>query len=244
MQEELNHSRAAGRPVRRGRGILRALLLIFALLLIAALACAGWIYRAYRQEITYYLEFGVKTHISLADGDGDGLADNYDMVRAAREYVLSEPEYDGTYFAGGFPPEGRGVCTDVIWRAFAAAGYDFKAMVDADIWDYGKEYPLPNGLLDKNIDFRRVINLQVFFERNGETLTTDASQIDQWQPGDVVFYEGHVAMVSDRRNDQGVPWIIHHTGQGAFEEDALTYKPIIGHYRWSAPESDPAGDSE
>ena len=48
-----------------------------------------------------------------------------------------------------------------------------------------------------------------------------------------MFYEGHVAVVSDRRSGDGRPWVIHHTGHGAFEEDALDYKPIIGHYRWT-----------
>ena len=73
---------------------------------------------------------------------------------------------------------------------------------------------------------------EVFFQRHALSLTTDAAQIDQWQPGDIVIYNGHVAMISDRRNEKGMPYIIHHTGRGAFEEDALTYQKIIGHYRW------------
>ena len=107
-------------------------------------------------------------------------------------------------------------------------------MLDADVAANPSLYPLPGGIPDTNIDFRRVVNLQVYFERHCQSLTTDAGEIDQWQPGDVVFYDGHVAVVSDRRNASGQPWIIHHTGRGAFEEDQLTYRPILGHYRWTA----------
>ncbi|MBQ8954391.1 MAG: DUF1287 domain-containing protein, partial [Clostridia bacterium] len=104
--------------------------------------------------------------------------------------------------------------------------------LDADIAAHPRLYPLPDGLPDPNIDFRRVVNLEVFFDRFCRKLTTDVSQTAEWQPGDIVFYEGHVAVVSDRRNAEGRPWVIHHTGHGAFEEDALDYKPILGHYRW------------
>jgi len=125
------------------------------------------------------------------------------------------------------------VCTDVIWRALEACGYDLKAMIDRDIAAHPEEYPLPGGLPDANIDFRRVVNLQRFFERYALPLTTDPDDIAQWQPGDIVFYYGHVAVISDKRNAQGQPWIIHHTGRGAFEEDKLTYQRITGHFRWT-----------
>jgi len=163
----------------------------------------------------------------------DRLSDYTDMVRSARSYIETQPEYISAYFAGGYPPEGQGVCTDVIWRALKAAGYDFKAMLDADVSSNPSAYPLPNGTPDSNIDFRRVVNLRVYFDRCCQALTTDPTDVAQWQPGDIVFYEGHVAVVSDRRNAAGQPWIIHHTGHGAFEEDALTYRPILAHYRWT-----------
>jgi len=175
---------------------------------------------------------GIATVYSGIDFDHDLIDDYRDMMLGARAYVRTKPVYDDSYVSGGYPEKGRGVCTDVIGKAFRAAGYDFKAMVDADIAKNPSAYPLPGGMPDPNIDFRRVGTLQVFFERNAEAVTLDAGQAEQWQPGDIVFYHGHVAMVSDRRNAEGVPFIIHHTGRGAFEEDALTYQKIIGHYRW------------
>ena len=183
-----------------------------------------------------YVRHGVKTVRSGVDYDHDLIDDTMDMMLGARFYVRTNPVYDDSYVSGGYPPSGRGVCTDVIWKAFRAAGYDLKAMVDADIAKNPSAYPLSGGVPDQNIDFRRVVNLEVFFRRNALSLTTDASEIEQWQPGDIVIYKGHIAMVSDRRNAEGVPYIIHHTGHGAFEEDRLTYQKIIGHYRWTGGE--------
>ena len=198
-------------------------------LILLSLAAAGYLYGA---EAWNYLRHGIRTVHSGIDFDHDLIDDDTDMMLGARAYILTKPVYDDSYVKGGYPERGRGVCTDVIWKAFRAAGYDFKAMVDEDIAKNPSAYPLPGGVPDQNIDFRRVVNLEVFFKRHALSLTTDAGQIDQWQPGDIVIYHGHVAMISDRRNAEGVPFIIHHTGRGAFEEDALTYQKIIGHYRW------------
>ena len=84
-------------------------------------------------------------------------------------------------------------------------------------------------------------NLRVFFERSGcQALPTDLSDWSQWQPGDIVVFDGHIAIVSDRRNKDGRPFILHHAGYGAFEEDALDYKPILAHFRWvGLPDSNP-----
>ena len=217
----------AVQPVKRKRHWV-----IWTALGLVLLALAG-VTALYGREAWNLARHGVKTVRSGVDYDHDLIDDTMDMMLGARAYVRTQPEYVSDYFAGGYPPQGQGVCTDVIWRAFRAAGYDFKEMVDADIAKNPSAYPLTGGLPDRNIDFRRVVNLQVFFERNGVSLTLDAGEIDQWQPGDIVFYHGHVAMISDRRNEDGVPFIIHHTGRGAVEEDALTYQKIIGHYRWT-----------
>lgn len=237
MQEEQirEETRQTAERPRRGRRRLRRRRAIWAavcLLTLLAASCAFLLW--YGREAYNLARHGVVTLKSGADRDGDLIDDYADIVLGARRYVKTGPVYDDGYFAGGYPPEGRGVCADVIWRALEAAGYDFKAMVDEDIAKNPSAYPLQDGLPDANIDFRRVVNLQVWFERNGESLTLDAEEIGAWQPGDFVFYEGHTAIVSDRRNSAGQPWIIHHTGHGAFEEDALTYRPIIGHYRWKA----------
>ena len=79
--------------------------------------------------------------------------------------------------------------------------------------------------------------LRIFFEKYAIILTNDISQIDQFQPGDIVIFNGndHIGIVSDIRNSKGVPYIIHNGGQPVREEDYLKRKPqISGHYRFDS----------
>jgi len=84
--------------------------------------------------------------------------------------------------------------------------------------------------------FFGVRNLKVFFARNAIPLTTDVSDVEQWQGGDIVIFEKHIGIVSDRRNWDGVPYVIHHNDlwQTAYEQDILEKRTdIVGHYRIS-----------
>lgn len=176
------------------------------------------------------------------DEDGDGVLDLDDIVQGAREYVRSRPKYKDGYYAGGYPPPGEGVCTDVIWQALRAAGYDLKAMVDADIRAHPGLYPRVKGKPDPNIDFRRVSNLVVFFQRHAASLTTEVrpgapENLKEWQGGDIVVFGPpleHIAVVSDRRRPDGVPYLLHNAGPYAGESDALLSWPtaITHHFRF------------
>ena len=215
----------------------KRLILLILIVLIGAAGYVLWPRIGYALRAGYNrLRYGVVTPRAPTDADGDGLDDWADLTLGARAYIGTHPVYDPGYYDGGYAPEGHGVCADVIWRALKAAGYDFKALLDQDISSHPGRYPLPNGMKDSNIDFRRVVNLEAYFRYNGLTVTGEWLDPNQWQPGDIVVYEGHIAVCSDRRNGQGLPYIIHHTGRGAFEEDALTDRPILGHYRWVAPQ--------
>lgn len=91
-------------------------------------------------------------------------------------------------------------------------------------------------IIDKNIDFRRVRNLKVYFDNNALSLTTDINDIANWQGGDIVIFKNHIGIVSDNRNKKGIPFIIHHANpyQRYYEEDILENRnDIIGHYRIS-----------
>ena len=85
--------------------------------------------------------------------------------------MTGRTRYDSSYHQGGYPPEGRGNDADVIWRAFRAAGYDLKDMVDTDIQATPLSYYLGDKEPDPNIDFRRVNNLDVFLQRHAMMLT-------------------------------------------------------------------------
>ena len=107
-------------------------------------------------------------------------------------------------------------------------------VVDADIKAAPEAYNVTNP--DKNIDFRRVRNLKAFFERHATSLTTDVTRIEEWQGGDIVIFEySHIGIVSDKRNGNGVSFLIHHGSpwQAGYEQDILEYDDaIVGHYRW------------
>ena len=114
-----------------------------------------------------------------------------------------------------------------------AAGLDLPTLVDNDKRAAPEIYfGVPP---DKNIDYRRVPNLAVYFSRHATALTTDTSAIEQWQGGDIVIFDDdHIGIVSDRRNASGVPYLIHHAHpmQRHYEEDVLDgYDNISGHYR-------------
>ena len=75
----------------------------------------------------------------------------------------------------------------------------------------------------------------MFFERFAENLTLDIHEIDEWMPGDiVVFSPSHIGIISDKRNKDGIPYLIHHGGQPNKEEDCIIKRDmeIRGHYRW------------
>ena len=169
------------------------------------------------------------------DYDNDGIDDYTDIMLGARKDAQNMPKYKSAYYAGGYPPDNEGVCTDLVWRALKNAGYSLKDLVDEDIKNNLSSYEKIEKP-DPNIDFRRVYNLKVFFDRNTNKLTNNVYEIAQWQPGDIViFEESHIGIISDKRNKKGIPYLIHNTAQPVREEDVLErYKDIItGHYRWN-----------
>lgn len=177
-------------------------------------------------------DFGITAYISATDKDGDGTDDQTDILNSAREYVSRRPKYKSKYYSSGYPDDNYGVCTDVVAFALKSAGYDLMELLSADIEKnpavYGIEKP------DKSIDFRRVKNLRVYFERTAVSLTCDVSDISEWQGGDIVVFKKHIGIVSDKRNKNGVPFVIHHASpfQRYYEEDILERRnDITGHYR-------------
>lgn len=175
-------------------------------------------------------QLGIEELYSMRDENGNGTDDYHDFVAGARAYVESGPLYQSIYYAGGYPDDEHGVCTDVIWHAFAHAGYTLKDMVDEDIAADPQAYGIETA--DPNIDFRRVRNLRVFFDRHALTLDPSAENPQAWQPGDIVIYDEHIALCSDLRNADGFPFILHFDGWGAREADELKRHEVIGHYRW------------
>ena len=187
-------------------------------------------------EITFKAKhFDIDTVYSSVDFNGNGVDDYTDIMLGARQDAINHPRYDSSYWAEGYPPDDIGVCTDVVWRAFKNAGYNLREMVDYDIQLRPEAYTRVTKR-DKNIDFRRVVNLRVFFEKYGQKLTLDTTDIEQWQPGDIVLFgnDKHIGIVSDKRNIKGQTYIIHNGGQPNREEDYFKRGEVTGHYRFDA----------
>ena len=212
----------------------RIILTILALVIIALAVYLLYIlniipHRKYSNE-----DFGIATYISAQDKDGDGVDDQTDILHNVRAYIATNPEYKSKYYAGGYPDDGYGVCTDVVAQGLLHAGYDLQQLVDEDIATHPDMYEVEKA--DPNIDFRRVRNLLVYFKNHAISLTTDISQIDEWQGGDIIVFKKHIGIVSDVRNRSGVPFIIHHANpyQKHYEEDILENRQdIVGHFRIS-----------
>ena len=156
---------------------------------------------------------------------------NAKLAYAALAQVGVTTIYDSSYvqlhYPGGDVPKNRGVCADVIVRAFREIGVDLQAAVHEDMRDHFAAYPKMWGLSspDANIDHRRVPNLMKFFNRRGKSVSGafEAGDVVAWQLPNGLYHIGIVS-AADR--------VVHNIGNGAQNEDVLHAWKIIGHYRW------------
>lgn len=214
---------------------LKIILPCTAVVVLAVVVWAAWYWGLIPKRTYTAADFSIDTVLSTVDFNGNGTDDYTDILRGAKKDAKNHPKYDGSYYRGGYPPEDIGVCTDVIWRAFREAGYSLKDMVDRDIQARPTAYRNIKER-DPNIDFRRVTNLRIFFSKYARSLTTDINEIEAWQPGDIVVFnnDAHIGIVSDKRNKDGQPYILHNGGQPVREEDYLGRSEVTGHYRFDA----------
>lgn len=170
------------------------------------------------------------------------------IVERARLEATRQVTYDSSYktlkYPGGDVASDRGVCADVIVRALRAAGYDLQRLIHDDKRANPSLYPTIGGSrrLDANIDHRRCANHIAFLKRHAKTLSTslDSKHLADWQAGDLVYIDLnpgrgqllHCGIVSDVKDEMGIPLLIHNIGPVATEEDALASFQIIGHYRF------------
>ena len=162
---------------------------------------------------------------------------------AALELTKDHVVYDPSYFSIGYPngdvPSGKGVCTDVVIRAYRKLGIDLQQKVHEDMKGNFSKYPQRWKLTrpDKNIDHRRVPNLMTFFSRFGEELSISQNAAD-YKPGDIVCWNlggaiTHIGVVVNKKSADGRRFlIVHNIGGGQVVEDVLFSYKIIGHYRY------------
>lgn len=170
------------------------------------------------------------------------------LVAAAIERTHHTVRYDPAYvripYPGGYVPRDTGVCTDEIIRSYRAVGVDLQKEVHEDMVKNFDAYPRRWRWLrrqpDSNIDHRRVPNLQVFFQRKGESLPI-TNRAEDYKPGDLVTWDlggnvPHIGIVVDQKDRlSGRYMIVHNIGQGPKMEDVLFNWKITGHYRYYGP---------
>ncbi len=167
----------------------------------------------------------------------DRLADS--ALVLTKQRVRYDPSYFKINYPNGDVPADRGVCTDVVIRAYRKFGIDLQKEVHEDMRANFSKYPKNWGLssTDRNIDHRRVPNLMTFFTRHGVTKAMSQAPED-YLPGDIVCWNlgggiTHIGIVSNKRMVNSKRYlIIHNIGAGQVLEDCLFSYKIIGHYRY------------
>lgn len=163
------------------------------------------------------------------------------LAEAAQAQVGVTVGYDGAYveidYPGGDVQSHTGVCTDVVVRAFRELGTDLQVEVHEDMSAHFDQYPQKWGLPgpDRNIDHRRVPNLQTYFDRQGAAVEITDEGLDYW-PGDIVTWSvygrPHTGIVSTTLARSATRYcIVHNFGRGTRIEDILFDYEITGHYR-------------
>ena len=165
------------------------------------------------------------------------------LIEAARRQIgvtlAYDPAYTALSYPGGDVPRSKGVCTDVVVRAYRYAfAIDLQREVHQDMAAHFAAYPKIWGLArpDRNIDHRRVPNLAMYWTRQRARLPIPVRAAD-WKPGDVftMLIDNrlpHTGIVSDRIAANGNPLVIHNIGSGTREEDRLFDFKLTGRFRW------------
>jgi hypothetical protein len=162
-----------------------------------------------------------------------------EAVKLTEQRVIYDPSYFRIPYPNGDIPADKGVCTDVVIRAYRKIGIDLQQKVHEDMKENFGKYPKLWGLSkpDTNIDHRRVQNLMTFFSRFGTSLTT-RKDANEYQPGDIVTWSldkglVHIGIVIDKKSNDGLRYlIVHNIGNGQEISDCLFSFSILGHYRY------------
>ena len=160
-------------------------------------------------------------------------------IELTKDKVTYDPRYYSITYPNGDVPASKGVCTDVIIRAYRKLGIDLQKKIHEDLRANFSKYPKKWGMksTDKNIDHRRVPNQATFFSRFG-TVKKISDKGEEYLPGDIVTWDlgggiTHVGIVTDRMSsDKKRPLVVHNIGQGQVLQDCLFSYTITGHYSY------------
>lgn len=157
-----------------------------------------------------------------------------------KDKVTYDPAYYSIKYPNGDVASDKGVCTDVVIRAYRKLGIDLQKEVHEDMKKNFSKYPKKFGLKrpDTNIDHRRVPNLMVFFAKFGQSKSIETNPA-LYAPGDIVTWLlpgnlTHIGIVVNKKSADGKRYlIVHNIGAGQVIEDCLFKFDITGHYQYS-----------
>jgi uncharacterized protein YijF (DUF1287 family) len=150
------------------------------------------------------------------------------LIANARAQVGVTTMYDPAYvkldYPGGDVSRDRGVCIDVVIRAYRDSfEFDFQENIHLDMKTNFGLYPKTWGLTrtDRNIDHRRVPNMETWLQRHDHELPAK-----DWQPGDIITCRvggrlPHIGILSNRRGRNGNLLAIHNIGLGTLEDSRI-----------------------
>lgn len=159
-------------------------------------------------------------------------------------HVTYDPAYVRLDYPNGDVSPDKGVCSDVVIRSLRTFGIDLQKNIHEDMAANFSTYPKRWGMTrtDRNIDHRRVPNIEAYFTRIGARITTTQNKAD-YRTGDIVAWNlsghgrgwmPHIGIVTDQKADDGTPLIVHNIGAGPQLENVLFDWPMTGHYRLTA----------
>lgn len=191
-----------------------------------------------RLSLTILFTFIISVFISAQESDFYKRLSNA-AIELTKDKVVYDPRYYTIPYPNGDVPANKGVCTDVIIRAYRKLGIDLQQKIHEDMKANFSKYPKKWGMksTDKNIDHRRVPNQATFFSRFG-SVKKISDKAEDYIVGDIVTWDlgggiTHIGIVTDRMSaDKKRPLIVHNIGQGQVLQDCLFSYKVTGHYTY------------
>ena len=152
-------------------------------------------------------DFKIKTIYSNIDFNKNGIDDYSDFLLGAKKVINKNEVYE-----------------NFIVKVFKYAGYDLDKMVER----YYEDYNLDIGKKD------RISMYKSFINSNAIKVDVDFDKIELFQPGDFVFLQDGIGVLSDKRNKDGISFIVMINDGKVVEEDCLEDLKISGHYRFDS----------
>lgn len=179
------------------------------------------------------------SELKTSDLVGDRLAAEA-LNYANRGVTYESSYYEIDYPNGDIPSPSKGMAADLIVRCYREIGVDLQELIHLDKSSDNRVYPQlwASSAPDKNIDHRRVPNLQRYFSRHGQVLK-NSRDIKDYHVGDIVVWalpnaEIHIGIVvPSPEGKTSNPWVVHHPAYDTvkWENSVLDYQ-ILGHFSY------------